>query len=511
MKLYKNNNPKKAFIMKKYIFLILGLLPYSLQSIKIQSTVNGTPNGRSIELTQEQYDACVASCNFFKALQQWPNNHWAPHEDIISIPCYRTQLSDLLYVVKNGPKALKKFNAHRLIGLIQIADYVGLQDEEIKIACAQQLLDVINQFSWLQYEQYLPLIDVFFTQSQGAHVIKEKLGYFEQRTFEEREVYTISWSPDGSKIVLGKLDSTILIFDFEKDECINGFLEHQGLVSSVDWSSDGTKIVSGSWDHTIKIWNPDGSECAGTLEGHDNLVTSVQWSPDSKKIVSGSADHTIKIWNGLTGEIERTLVGHQKNVSSVSWSSDGSKILSSSWDHTIKIWDARTGKCIDTLRGHTGEVCSACWSSNDTQILSTSCDESIRLWDTHTKTCIFVQQFDGVITNPVADCSSCNSRIASCYDERTVTIWKHHTETTQKLSDLLDIPRLIKWSTDGNKLAYSSSLDVSLWLQLDVKQALFVVRAQNGGINRDILQHHEYVHEIYNSLPENVKNKLSLK
>jgi len=72
---------------------------------------------------------------------------------------------------------------------------------------------------------------------------------------------------------------------------------HSNPVWSVAFSPDGSKLASGSDDKTIKIWSvSDGSEIR-TLSGHSSFVHSVAFSPDGTKLASGSADKTIKIWS----------------------------------------------------------------------------------------------------------------------------------------------------------------------------------------------------------------------
>ena len=78
--------------------------------------------------------------------------------------------------------------------------------------------------------------------------------------------------------------------------CLQTLTGHSDDVVSVSYSPDGTKIVSGSLDNTIKMWNANTGVCLQTLSQHSGDVYSVSYSPDGTKIISGSDDKTIKIW-----------------------------------------------------------------------------------------------------------------------------------------------------------------------------------------------------------------------
>ena len=73
---------------------------------------------------------------------------------------------------------------------------------------------------------------------------------------------------------------------------------HRHQVNSVSFSPDGTKIVSASEDNTIRIWDvKTGKQIGEPLTGHTRAVNSASFSPDGTKIVSASQDGTIRIWN----------------------------------------------------------------------------------------------------------------------------------------------------------------------------------------------------------------------
>ncbi len=50
--------------------------------------------------------------------------------------------------------------------------------------------------------------------------------------------------------------------------CLETLTGHTEGVISVTFSPDGKRIVSGSCDNTLKIWDSDNFKCLETLTGH---------------------------------------------------------------------------------------------------------------------------------------------------------------------------------------------------------------------------------------------------
>ena len=112
---------------------------------------------------------------------------------------------------------------------------------------------------------------------------------------------------------------------------------HASAIFSVVFSPDGSKVVSASFDGTVKLWDVDNDQLIRTfLHGSD--VNFVVFSPDGSRIVSGANDGTIKIWNVDNGELILTF-SHGRYVLSVGFNHDGSRIVSGADDGMINLWD----------------------------------------------------------------------------------------------------------------------------------------------------------------------------
>ncbi|KAG2070981.1 WD40 repeat-like protein, partial [Suillus decipiens] len=73
---------------------------------------------------------------------------------------------------------------------------------------------------------------------------------------------------------------------------------HTSPVSSVSFSPDGTRIVTGSRDKTVRLWDAATGQPVGEpLRGHTDSVWSVSFSPDGARIVTASSDKTVRLWD----------------------------------------------------------------------------------------------------------------------------------------------------------------------------------------------------------------------
>ena len=164
-------------------------------------------------------------------------------------------------------------------------------------------------------------------------------------------VRSVAFSPDGTRVLSGSGDNTLKLWDAATGALVRTFQGHSGGVStrvrsdsagktvkvteirpvtSVTFSPDGTRVLSGSGDKTLKLWDAATGSLVRTFEGHSDWVYSVAFSPDGTRVLSGSGDKTLKLWDAATGALVRTFEGHSDWVLSVAFSPDGTRVLSGS-------------------------------------------------------------------------------------------------------------------------------------------------------------------------------------
>ncbi|KAF7972326.1 hypothetical protein HWV62_18430 [Athelia sp. TMB] len=283
-------------------------------------------------------------------------------------------------------------------------------------------------------------------------------------------VTSVSFSPDGSRIVSGSTDQTVRVWDAVTGRAALPPLEgHTGAVCSVAFSADGSRIVSGSADKTIRVWDAlTGRALLPPLEGHEGTVWSVSFSPDGRRIVSGSQDSTVRVWDAATGQPALPpLEGHEQDVTCAAFSPDGSRIVSGSEDNTLRVWDALTGRAaLPPLTGHEDWVLSAAFSPDGARIVSGSADCTVRVWHAASGAAALPPLAGHGKGVRSAAFSPDGARIVSGSDDQTVRMW--HAATGQTARPPLEGHESAVWSVsfspDGFKIVTASKDNiVRLW------------------------------------------------
>jgi WD40 repeat protein len=152
-------------------------------------------------------------------------------------------------------------------------------------------------------------------------------------------IYTIHFSPDGSRLAAGGRGQVVIIWPLTGDSPptpVRCPEEHTGSIRDVVFSPDGKTFATASGDRTIILWDAvSGKSISPPLTGHHGPIDIVAFSPDGKLLASGSDDRTVILWKVETGVVIGQLRGHSDTVRALAFSPDGKHLYSGSFLSTV--------------------------------------------------------------------------------------------------------------------------------------------------------------------------------
>ena len=238
----------------------------------------------------------------------------------------------------------------------------------------------------------------------------------------------LTFNPDGTKVVTGRGDGAVLLWDLSKEEEEPRSLrEHSQAVNEVVFSPDGTRLasraeqqvtlhdvgdprrsialvghrekvlsmafqqggdvlVTGDGEGQVLMWNlAAGSQFDAVALGDGSLgagmVHSVAFHPDGTMLAVGGGDGLTTLWDLRQGRRARVITGHGSNVISVSFSPDGRTLATASLDRTVKLRDVATGALLGDWPGHDGRTVTVAFRPDGKALAAQRDLDSIGFWD----------------------------------------------------------------------------------------------------------------------------------
>ena len=257
---------------------------------------------------------------------------------------------------------------------------------------------------------------------------------------------------------------------------------HRSFVYSVAYSPDGSRVASGDSVGVVRIWDANTGEETAVLAGHAGRVNAVAYSPlDDNSIASAGDDGTVRIWDAHTGAELDVLTGHADGVNAVAYSPDGSRIASSGYDGTVRIWDPQKAAQTRVITADSEAVLSVTYSPDGSEIAWGGSD-GVRIWDVRSE-----ESF--VLNRTVRWARSVNyspdgSRIVTVSDEGAVRIWDAETgaETRGLVDDVVWVSS-VAYSPDGSRIAIGSRGDVVQIWDAETGAETAALTGHEGGVN----------------------------
>jgi WD40 repeat protein len=298
-------------------------------------------------------------------------------------------------------------------------------------------------------------------------------------TLPRRSAYvvSVSFSPDGTRIVTTSDDGIVRIWDANTGKDLLTLYGQTANTANADYSPDGTRIATTIGNNQVKIWESATGRELLTVAGHSSVVRSVDFSPDGTRLVTAGNDGTARVWSVAPSRESLTLVNGPAIGSPIgarlAYNPDGTQLAVAYSDPIAKVWDITSGKLLHNLAGHTDSINYIAYSADGTRIATVARDGTAKIWDSASgeELMTLAGHSDWVIGVAF---SPDGSRVATSSFDGTAIVWD--TKTGKKLITLLghkDWVVSVVFSPDGTRIA-TSSFDTTarVWDAVTGKQLL---------------------------------------
>ncbi|MGA8028331.1 MAG: alpha-amylase family glycosyl hydrolase, partial [Bryobacteraceae bacterium] len=199
----------------------------------------------------------------------------------------------------------------------------------------------------------------------------------------DKQIYAMSWSPDGRSMALSGSGNRISIVDVATGASIRELVGHHSLVGALAWCPADHALASGSDDREVRVWDLDTGRTLHVFSGHQDHVLTLCWSPNGRLIASGGIDRRIFVWDVKGGRPPVSFGRQADAVNCVSWSHNGKRIAAGSGDQTVHIWDASVPGIPEFVFEMTARdwVSSVAWSPDDKTIASGTGRGAVNIWN----------------------------------------------------------------------------------------------------------------------------------
>ncbi|MBN1485355.1 MAG: WD40 repeat domain-containing protein, partial [Chloroflexia bacterium] len=225
-------------------------------------------------------------------------------------------------------------------------------------------------------------------------------------------VTQVAYSPDGSTLVSGGYNGTLIVWDVASGQALQQLFTPPSMIQDVAIDPSGRLLASAHCAQfdaekfcaqgKVVLWDLQTGEILRELPGHAGFVQSVAFSPQDDLLASGGCGNSdvggscqggeVILWDLSSSEtISRSLVGHSNVVLTAAFSPDGGLLASAGEDWSIVLWDTASGEQVgQRLTGHPATVRSVEFSPDGSLLASAGygrvegyryIDGAILLWD----------------------------------------------------------------------------------------------------------------------------------
>jgi WD40 repeat protein len=279
------------------------------------------------------------------------------------------------------------------------------------------------------------------------------------------EIRALDFSSDGARLLFGKDDGFVGMYDVSNSKSLRHFKAHQHPIVGVAFADRDRVVVTAASSEPVHVWNGSDGRFLRSLSCGESYPTSLRVSPDGNIIVAGSYAGPLWLWSAYGESQHPDLRGHGK-VGTVVFSPDGTRVVSGEYSDRLRVWDAGSAKLLRTIE--TMKNYNTCFLgfSEDGQYFATRSPSAVRIWDCATTKEVSALNIPGNGVDRLAF-SPDGKIVATCVREdqlhfspSVVTTWLASSSWGQKLVEFRaheNIIRGIDFMRDGRMLVTLSA------------------------------------------------------
>ncbi|KAG1731666.1 WD40-repeat-containing domain protein [Suillus occidentalis] len=289
-------------------------------------------------------------------------------------------------------------------------------------------------------------------------------------------IWSMSYYPDGQRMISGSGDKTARQWDLEAGKEIEeARSDWEGDVYAVAVSRNGQWVATGGDRAELKVSEVE-TGIVKTFKGHSNWINCIDISADSELLASGSDDKTARIWNLDTGKLVAGPFKSIGKIGAVRFSPDSKKLaVKLNFGTCLEIWDIQSQK-LDVRIGKPGNSMTVLlspifWTNKNKTVIAafdfTTDSESIKLPDMADGSWgpKMIYEFDASTLETIGApfeghtrvtglaLSFDNALLVSASLDNTIKLWAFESRQLLASFDIKNVYRLVL-SPDSRQLAY---------------------------------------------------------
>ena len=160
-------------------------------------------------------------------------------------------------------------------------------------------------------------------------------------------VRRLAFSPDGSRLLSGSLDSTTKLIDVATGEVLK-ILAHDWPAWDVAFDPTGRRLAAASVSGAVTVVDLSDLAAKPTVLAHPADARVVRFSPDGRTLATGCIRGGAFLFDAEDDWRRTPLVGHEATIEDAAFAAGGRRLVTTSEDGTTRVWDVPTGRLLLT-------------------------------------------------------------------------------------------------------------------------------------------------------------------